>query len=238
MRTAICFTGTGRSLEHTHSNLKKCLIDKESDCDIFAHISDSKFVNQVHEYFKFDNIKNIKIEKDVEFDLNGLRWHPNWPAGPHSGKFPKQTYLNMLLSRMKCGQMLKEHCDKNNFTYDKVIFSRLDICFLNEVPKLVDLETICTPDFHNFDRVQGGGCNDRFAIGNYENMLIYFNELSRVGDFISNGRSLHAESTLFWHLNTSGVKISRYPIRFTRVRPGGKRIDERLANPVLNWEDY
>ena len=238
MRTAICFTGTGRALEHTHHNLKKYLIDVESGCDIFAHISDSKFINQIHQYFTFDNIKEFRIEKDREIDLGGLQWHPNWPAGPHSGEFPKQTYLNMLLSRLKCGQMLQNYCEKNKFVYDKVIFSRLDISFLKDIPTELDLDTICTSDFHNFDRVQGAGCNDRFAISNYENMKMYLSEFDRVQDFCRSGGALHAESTLFWHLNSSNLQITRYPIRFTRVRPGGKRIDERLSNPVLSWEDH
>ena len=238
MKTAICFTGTGRALEYTHSNLKKYLMDPEKDYDVFAHISNSKFINQVHEHFNFDNVKDFKIEDDIEFNLNGMRWQPNWPAGPHSGKFPKQTYLNMLLSRMKCGNMIKNYCEKNNFVYDKVVFSRLDISFLNDIPKEIDLDTICTPDFHNFDRVQGAGCNDRFAIGNYKNMLSYLSEFNRLKEFTLSGGLLHAESTLSWHLRTLGIKTSRYPIRFTRVRPGGKRIDERLVNPVLNWEDH
>ena len=60
MKTAICFTGTGRALEYTHSNLKKYLMDPEEDYDVFAHISNSKFINQVHEHFNFDNVKDFK----------------------------------------------------------------------------------------------------------------------------------------------------------------------------------
>lgn len=237
MKTAICFTGTGRSLKYTHENIKKYLIDPEEDCDIFAHISESKHVDQVHEHFKFDNIAQLKIEKDEEINLEGLRWQTNWPAGRHSGPSPKQTYLNMLLSRDKVGKMLEDYSKKNNVSYNKVIYSRMDISFLKELPKDLDLSNICTPDFHNFDRVQGGGCNDRFAVSNYNNMKIYFSEYSRIRECISSGKPLHAESTLFWHITTSGLRIARYPIRFTRIRPSGNSIDERLRNPVLNWED-
>ena len=238
MKTAICFTGTGRSLEYTHENIKKYLIDPEEDCDIFAHVSESKHVDQIEKYFKFDNIVGLRIEKDEEMNLEGLRWQTNWPAGPHSGPFPKQTYLNMLLSREKVGKMLEEYSERTGVIYDKVIFSRLDVSFLKEIPADLDLSNICVPDFHNFDRVQGGGCNDRFAVSNYNNMKIYFSEYGRVPEFVLKGGHLHAESTLFWHLTTSGLRIARYPIRFTRIRPGGKSIDERLRNPVLNWEDY
>jgi len=238
MKTPICFTGTGRSLKYTHENLKKYLIDTEEQCDIFAHVSDSKFIDQVHEHLNYENIIQLKVESDEEIELEGLRWQHNWPAGPHSGQFPKQTYLNMLLSRKKCGEMIREHCRENNFIYDKVVFSRLDISFLKHIPKDLDLANMCVPDFHNFDRVQGGGCNDRFAVSNYENMQIYLSEYERVREFVSQGGSLHAESTLFWHLTTSGLRIGRYPIRFTRIRPNGKSIDDRLSNPVLSWEDY
>lgn len=237
MKTALCFTGTARSMEHTHENIKQFLIDSHPGCDIFAHLSPSPYINKIYQYFNFDEIKNMVIEPDRHFSTDELKWYPEWPAGLHSGPNPRQTYLNMLYSRKRCGEILAHHCDTYNTTYDKVIFSRLDVEYYNIVEE-VDLESMCVPDFHHFSHLQGTGCNDRFAISNLENMKTYFNLFNRIQEFLSSGGLLHAESFLGWHLHSSKLAIKKYPIRFTRVRPDGSRQDERLQNNFLATADH
>jgi hypothetical protein len=238
MRTAICFTGTGRSLEYTGENLKKVLIQESPNCDVFVHIAKTKHSKKAEKYFTIDQVKDFKIENDELISTDGLRWHPNWPMGLHSGNDPKQTYLNMLLSRMKCGQMLTKYSNKNSIKYDKVIFSRLDIEYFYNLPKNMDLKYICVPDFHHFDIVQGKGCNDRFAAGNFENMMAYFNLYGGIRDLVKRGHRLHGESTLYSYLNLCNIQIKKYFIRFTRIRPDGFRQDERLQRPSLELRDH
>jgi hypothetical protein len=237
MKTAICFTGTGRSLEHTHKNIKKFLIDSHEQCDVFAHISATKHLGKVHQYFDFDEIANMAIEPDLDFDIDGLRWFPEWPAGLYSGPKPRQTYLNNLYARKRCGEILIDYCQKNEVTYDKVIHSRLDVEYYNFLDN-IDLNAICVPDFHNFPHLQGTGCNDRLAVGNLENMKTYFDAYDRVREYVSAGGLLHAESFLGWHLISSQLEVKKYPIRFTRVRPNGFRQDERLKELNLMPADY
>jgi len=238
MKTAICFTGTGRALQYTGENIKKILIDRHPDCDVFVHLAETQHSEIAKEYFSFDQTKGILIEKDEVIDVKGLRWHPEWPAGLHSGTDPKQTYLNMLLSRKKCGKMLSEYSIKHNIHYDKVIFSRLDVEFFDYLPQDLDLDYICVPDFHHFDMVQGRGCNDRFAIGNLKNMKVYFNLYDSIRDLINRGCSLHGESTLHFYLSLADVKIKKCFIRFTRIRPDGFKQDARLRLPSLEPRDY
>jgi hypothetical protein len=237
MKTAICFTGTGRSLGHTRENIKKFLIDPHPDCDIFAHLSVSPDIDKIREYFDFNEIKNMVIEPDQHFSTEGMRWHPNWPAGLHSGPNPQQTYLNMLYSRKRCGEIMSHYCDTHDIRYEKVIFSRLDVEYYS-VPDELEITQMCVPDFHNFTWLQGTGCNDRFAISNLKNMKIYFNLFDHIKQFIEAGGMLHAESFLGWHLSNAGILIKKYPIRFTRVRPDGMRQDERLKEPHLAPEDH
>ena len=237
MKTAICFTGTGRSLDLARDNIKKFLIDAHQPCDVFAHISNSKYIDKVYQYFDFDEIANMVIEPDLAFDLSGLRWHPNWPAGKFSGPQPRQAYLNNLYSRKRCGEILTDYCQRNKVTYDKVIHSRLDVEYYNFLDSL-DLDAVCIPDFHNFSHLQGTGCNDRLAISNLENMKIYFNAFDRVQEFIAKGGRLHAESFLGWHLLSSQLEIKKYPIRFTRIRPNGDREDESIKKKILEARDY
>ena len=237
MKTAICFTGTARSLQHTHQNIQEFLIDPSGDYDIFAHLSPSPYVNNIHEYFNFTNIAAVALEPDQKFNTTGLSWFPGWPAGRHSGPNPQQTYLNMLHSRKRCGELLAKYVKKYGVAYDRVIFSRLDVEYFNHLP-VVDLSCMGIPDFHNFSHLQGTGCNDRFAISNFENMQIYFNLFDNIEKFIQAGGLLHAESFLGWHLASSGVEIKKYPIRFGRIRPDGSRQDERLREADLAPADY
>jgi len=237
MKTAICFTGTGRSLKYTSDNIKKFLIDTHEDCDVFAHTTITNYQNDIELFFSNLNTKYFCIEHDEEIDIKNLKWQQNWPAGPYSGDRPKQTYLNMLLSRKKCGEALKQYSTKNHIKYDKVIFSRLDVKYYTDIPQNLDLDKINVPDFHNFDMVQGAGCNDRFAISNLDNMLKYYSLFDRINEYAVAGGHLHAESTLRWHLDTSNLKIKKNFIRFGRVRPNGKEIDLRLNIRALEWRD-
>jgi len=237
MKTAICFTGTGRSLKYTAENLKKYLIDAHKDCDIFAHTTLSEYHQELQDFFSSVDTKVFLIEQDKEIPTDNLKWQANWPTGPHSGARPKQTYLNMLLSRNKLGLELKKHSKENNIKYDKIIFSRLDVKYYNDIDKNLDLKKISVPDFHNFDMVQGAGCNDRFAISSFENMMVYFSLFEKVNDYCQKGHRLHAESTLRYHLNLNSIKIEKKHIRFGRVRPNGKEIDLRLKTKTLERRD-
>jgi hypothetical protein len=237
MKTAICFTGTGRSLNHTWENIKKNLIEPHQDCDIFAHLTPTKHIDKLQKLLDYKQTVKTKIEKDLKLDVKDLRWQHMWPMGTHSGPEPQQTYLNMLYSRSRCGQILADHSLKNNINYDKVIFSRLDVEYYGPLPEM-ELDKICVPDFHHFTHLQGTGCNDRFAASSYDNMMTYFNLYHNIPKFIAVGGKLHAESFLGWHLLTSGKKIKKYHIRFTRVRPNGDRIDSRLQNRALESRDY
>ena len=238
MKTAICFTGTGRSLKYTSDNIKSFLLEASPDCDVFAHIAETEYVKNIEKYFTFDNIKELVIEKDKKLDISGLRWQDNWPMGIYSGANPKQTYLNMLLSRKKCGQMLHKYSEATGTEYDKVIFSRLDIEYFHALPIDMDLDSICVPDFHHFSSVQGAGCNDRFAASSFKNMKMYFELYDDIRGIVRMGHKLHGESTLHTHLKLRGLKIKKYPIRFTRIRHDGKRQDERLRDTVLAINDY
>ena len=47
---AICFVGTARSLEYTHINIKKNLVDSVGECDIFAFLAQNKHSSKFQKY--------------------------------------------------------------------------------------------------------------------------------------------------------------------------------------------
>jgi len=237
MKVAVCFTGTGRSIEFTMDNIRQTLIDPFDDCDVFAHITNTKHLLKAQEHLKLKEIKNLVIDDDINMPIaNVLRWRPEWPAGLHSGPDPKKTYLNMLRSRSLCGNLLKNYSESNQKIYDMVIFSRLDVEYYTPLPKDLNLENMCVPDFHNHYGTNIG-CNDRFAISNYKNMLCYFDVYNNLVDYHLSGGLMHAETTLEWHLKNNNINIEKYYFRFGRVRPDGHRQDERLKNKQLKFLD-
>lgn len=237
MKVAICFTGTGRSIEYTMENIMKTLIFPHSNCDVFAHLTKTKHSDKLKKYFNFNQIKKTVIDEDVEMPIaNVLRWRHNWPAGLHSGNNPKKTYLNMLRSRKLCGDMLNQYSTENKIKYDMVIFSRLDVEYYTPLPDNLNLNNICVPDFHNHYGTHVG-CNDRFAISNYSNMLKYFSLYDKIIDYHLNGAIFHAETILEHHIKNSGIPIEKYYFRFGRVRPDGFRQDERIKQKQLAFRD-
>ncbi len=145
----------------------------------------------------------------------------------------------MLQARKRLGSILKEHCKATENNYDRVIFSRLDVRYIEFPPPALDaydLTKLHIPDFHNFSCVQGRGYNDRFALSNLDNMLIYFNAFDKIQDFCNLKRNLHAESYLHLYLTTSNMEIRKCPVRFRRMRSNGVRSpgDDRLeASPFV-----
>lgn len=228
MKTALCFTGTCRSLEYTHENIKRLLIDTTSP-DVFLLIADNPHASKARKYFSGSRIKKLLIEPEPDYDLSALRFRPGWPPQTTT----TQIYYKMIKSRQRCGEILREYERKNNLQYDRVIFSRLDVKYFEEVGPLLDeinLDHLYVPDFHNtFGRVIDG-YNDRFAVSNRKNMQIYFNAVNSADSFVQNGGYITAETLLKWHLIDAQVNVEHLPVRFTRVRPDGSEIDSRLKD--------
>tara|TARA_R110002020_G_scaffold108821_3_gene252056 strand:+ start:838 stop:1563 length:726 start_codon:yes stop_codon:yes gene_type:complete len=232
-RVAICFTGTGRSLQYTHENIKRNLIECNPNCDLFFLIAKNKHSDKVCDYFSSMDNCNIKIDTEEDERLDDLKFRPHWPNPPST----HQIFMRMLHSRKKCAQMIKEYSQSRNFSYDTVAFSRLDVKYFNMINlSLFNSKdrNLVLPDFHSTYGGHINGYNDRFAIGTQDDLLCYLNAYDSSRPFVSSGGFLHAETLLKWHLNLSHVTTEQKPIRFTRVRGDGKEIDLRIEHK-FNW---
>jgi len=228
MKTAICFTGTCRSLEHTHENIKNLLVNT-TGADVFLLIADNPHAHKVHEYFNLPQTKKLIIEEEPSYDLTGLQFRPGWPPPTTT----TQIYYKMIKSRQRCDEVLKAYEEEEGEEYERVIFSRLDVKYFNDVAPLIDktdLNNLYVPDFHNTFGGAIDGYNDRFAVSNRKNMHIYFDAVESAHPFVDSGGRITAETLLKWHLTNSQVNVMHVPVRFTRVRPDGSEIDERLKN--------
>ena len=235
---AICFVGTARSLEYTHINIKKNLVDSVGECDIFAFLAQNKHSSKFQKYFHNDRrVKEVIEEKEPDYNLDGINFVDGWPFSPTSSR---QVYIKMINSRKRMGEILSSYEVQNQIVYDKVIFSRLDVEYFDSVGSYVNninSDSLYVPDFHNTFGGVINGFNDRFAVGNRKNMGIYFNIPNSITSYNKAGGKICAESLLKYHLETNRVPVKKLPIRFTRVRPDGNAIDMRLANQALEMRD-
>jgi len=233
MKTAICFTGTCRSLQHTYKNLLENLINPIENCDVFAFIAENPHSHKFNEYLNIYNLKDAEIKKEGDYDLSSYKFRKGWPP-PRSSP---QIYVRMLHSRNICGKMIERYENKNNFVYDRIIFSRLDVKYFSNISNYctnLDLSFLYIPDFHNTFGGYTDGINDRFAMSNSKNMKNYFKLSDNILTYVKSGGLLHGETFLKWHIDNCEIKTAKIPIRFTRVRGDGEEIDVRLKNFKLH----
>ena len=233
MKVAICFSGQCRALESTYLNLKQNLIDP-LNADVFVYASEDDYSKLNKDCLDFFEPKLMAVVPDVKIKEEGLEAHPLQRS--------LQEYIQMLNSWQQANKLRCFWEVLTNIHYDYVIRTRLDIRLFEKVtPELLQTfdvgKYVYVPDFHSFACVRGFGCNDRFAVGSSENITIYSNMIDDVHQYCSENHTLHAESTLCYHLRRHEVKYCLAPIRFTRVRPGGIEMDSRLRQPVEQWSE-
>ena len=240
MKTALCFTGTGRSLSHTYSNVRQNLIDPlvAENCDIFFLLAENPDAHAAEKYFSdIDQIKKLLIEEEEEpLNISSIKFRPGWPPPRTS----PQIYIKMINARSRCNELVAQYERENNVKYERMIFSRLDVKYFNKVSSYInnlDYNCVYVPDFHNTFGGVIDGYNDRFAIGSRKNMDIYMRVPESIEQFNNEGGKITAETLLKWHLIKNSVLVKKSPIRFTRVRSCGTEIDLRLINQALQWGD-
>jgi hypothetical protein len=238
MRTAICFTGTGRSIQYTHNNIKKMLVETIEDCDAFFLIPENTYEKNVEKYMHLPQTKRFVVEPEADYNVDdyswGVHYTRNYPS--QSSRYTSyEIYLKMIHARERCNDILAEYEQSNNMSYDRVIFSRLDVRYFDSVADRIeglDLESLYVPDFHNTFGGVIDGCNDRFAVSNRKNMDIYFSIPRDIHTFCASGRGITAETVMKWHLLYNGVDIKRIPVRFCRVRSDGREHDGHLRDGI------
>jgi len=220
MKTALCFAGTGRSIEHTFDNLRECFIDDLEDTadgrDIFVYITDTPIAADTEKYFS-NYTSNIEVVKEDDQHPDKWNWHGGWPpATPNDLNKGRTIYLKMVKSRKHLMNMV----DDSNKQYDRVIFSRMDVKYeskFTEMDRGMDMQYLWLPHFHHFM----GGYNDRFSVGGHSVMRTYMSQWDHMETFRSEGWSFQAESTLKHHLDRQNITPKIFNFNFIRIRPGG-----------------
>ncbi len=70
MKVAICFTGTGRSLQYTYKNINDKLINSFDNCDLFFTIAKNPHSYKIEKYFSEDKTKVCLIEEEPSYNID------------------------------------------------------------------------------------------------------------------------------------------------------------------------
>jgi hypothetical protein len=212
-------SGRCRGLDRTAANLFECLFSRLGDWDLFVFTPED-----AHSHLA-ERLRPtvLEVAPDPLLDEGRLRNGKNCLL-----KTGVQAYLQQLYGLRRCDAIRIAHQRRTGARYDWVVRCRPDLLFEAPVPDLrgLDPRYVHVPDFHQFE-----GVNDRFAVGNPENMTIYMNKFDDFHDYvekwsrISGAPPVTAEMFTGGQLRQYGVSMRLLPVRFNRVRDGKVKQD-------------
>jgi hypothetical protein len=231
MRIAVCFFGITRNFsKYTRDSIECCLLAEVAQRDPhfkkFAHFNRLTEVSSKRsresgvpidpDEFKLLNCTAVEQtdqdEVDRRIDLEYLKqfgdiWHDDFGS------------LKNLLRQFYSLNAVTELLRRNKETFDLVIFSRVDVRFEApvEIPR-IQPRTLYTPWFDKYR-----GLNDRFAMGDFETMVIYGRRQSMIRQYCEETKQpLGAERYLLWYARKQNLRTCDLTsMNFSRVRANG-----------------
>ena len=219
-RVAVCISGRCVGLDRTHPNIRRHLLERLPAYDLFMFVPDDEFAPLA----RLLSPTVLAVRPDRPIDEGRLRHGRNCLI-----KAGVQGYLQQLQGLKACDRLRREYAQANGVEYAAVIRCRPDICFEAPVPDLrhLDLNYLYVPDFHMYE-----GVNDRFAIGNPQDMAVYMSKRDSFDAYVREWEAsrpqappVTAEMFTAGHLRAHGIAVRRLAVRFNRVRAGKVKRD-------------
>lgn len=217
----LCMPGSFRSLEYTLDTINDKLIKNNKNkykIIIFFYIPNDKYKDKIKLFDKLDIEIIYEIKNDIELNLPNINWI-NFAQQTKNNKCGINGYLQQLYGIEQSFKLLKEYEEKNNIKFDIICRARSDVLFINniDIDKFV-LDKIILPEFHSF-----AGINDRFAIGNRENMKVYMEMYSNLSKLNNFKMFWQAELYCKYNLEINNINYKKdNSIQFKRVRENGE----------------
>lgn len=215
VRVAVCFSGFP-CLSGYGSRLVRTLRNCLGDFDSFWFIPDDREKSLVQQLF---DPTRLCIEPDKPISLREKPTKTRLKTGI-------QAYLQQIHGWQISNDLRERYEADSGITYDWVVRCRPDILFRSRLPPLHGFhpDRVTIPAFHSY-----GGYNDRFAIGNSENMGMLMNFFGFVCEYPSILSGVNAEKAFKRYLDSSQVPVEKnMKIRFDRIRcEAGRKIIKR-----------
>ena len=167
------------------------------------------------DFYKIENqwefIENLNMDdffyKDV-YNTIGHAVNGEWLPG---------LICNHLcaLESKKRGLEMVEHFITDNYKFKNIMFIRPDVFIHNELP----LYQILPNSVNIPNKEHHEGLNDRFAIVNYENAIIYGKRINEIIEYRKNNGRIVSEKYVKYILTKYNLHINQINFDFTIVRP-------------------
>ena len=225
LRTAVCISGSCRSLDQTARSIKDNLLARLFHYDLFMFVPEDE---HCHLAWLLEPTV-LEVAPDQPIDEAGLAHGTNCRL-----KTGVQSYLQQLYGLKRCNSLRCKYEEQHHLQYDCVIRCRPDLMFLSPLQRIeaLDLGYLYVPDFHHFD-----GLNDRFALGRPAYMSRYMNKYDDFHQYAmdwgkKDGSALPVSAEMFTsgQLKQYNIPVRSLPIRFNRVRAYGTIQDTAPLN--------
>ena len=240
MKVAICFWGLLRSLNFTFHSIKENIFDVFSRMDIEYDLYVHTYSN--HSYYKKSKITidyKIIYQLEPRVFINEDQFifdsKIDYKSFQNKGDPWNNNYRSLINSIRALNSLWRTSIalEKSNIKYDFVVFLRPDVMYLNKIPFSFLLEYpdhLLIPDFHR--PCSGGKVNDRMAMGNMKNMMVYGKRFEKALNY-SKSKKLHSETFLYDVLKLEKINFIEIPFRFKRIRRNGlvSSRDNQIISP-------
>jgi len=237
MKVALCFWGLTRSLKYTIKSIQEHVFDplKQNNVEyiIFLHTYkfDSPYINpraqEIYVKLDFDEYKllnpdyvQIDDQDEVKQRIH-IEKYRSMPDPWQSNYVCVDNFVCAMYSKKQLGIMVKD----SKIDFDYIVYLRPDVNFLTSFDiryfSIVKKNTICTPNFHLFPKL-----NDRFCILKPNNLEKYSRLFDCMYEF-STIFPLHSEKFQH-HVMTRNYKwiIKYVSFLFNRVRYNGNELQD------------
>lgn len=206
MNTAVLISGQMRSAEACFPSIKKHLLDKIGEHDIYAHVAQDE---DSHTLKLFNPVSScVGVQPDLD--------EKNYIHRTGRQVFGVQQVLRQLWTIYESWKLM----EASGVRYDWVVRLRPDTQFLCDVEPIETWQCGVTIPKHN----NWWGYCDRFAYMDYDSAKVYHSAWLGLDEYVAKNGIFHPETILKHTLDTNHVPVHRSNIVFDTLRKNGARI--------------
>ncbi|EYU17505.1 hypothetical protein MIMGU_mgv1a006824mg [Erythranthe guttata] len=210
-RIAVCLVGGARRFELTGPSILERVLRVYENSDLFLH---SPLDTNSYKFLLLNDapkIAAVKIFKPIPIPETESQVRVLTAQNSPNGIQGLLQYFNLVEG---CLTMIKAYQEKNNFTYDWIIRTRVDGYWSEPLgPENFVPGRYLVPPGSSY-----GGLNDRFGVGDYNTSVVALSRLSLIPQLDSAGLTqLNSETAFKAQLTTQGVVFAAKRLPFCIV---------------------
>jgi hypothetical protein len=205
VKIAICFSGMMRNFENTFPRFKKFIMDNHEPDIFFSGYPNNCGLDYC--LYKFTD-----LYKPKKFIINEYTEKLRKQICDNEEKYlvntRNETKINNFISQIynikSCDDLRQQYENENNFQYDVVIRTRLDVFYFKKFDEeelnLAKSGNILIPTEWDFKEVNPIAVSDSFAMSNSTNMTKYANLYNNFDKYFQQGIQMHPETMFGFHI--------------------------------------